>query len=117
LYIVASNGPLRMFGVHRPLGPPSDLVPQVKQWWASSSDELVNGENGMLMTPGSDHLLDRGLVGFADSGDLIVSPASNRTQYQSTPGHRKEVTSRIGVGQVDGRILDPPGWSVVTISR
>ena len=43
------------------------------KWRDSTNEERLDGENGLLLTPSIDHLFDRGFVGFADSGDLIIS--------------------------------------------
>src|SRR5580765_1423894 len=48
-----------------------------KPWRDSSNDERLNGENGLLLTPSIDHLLDRGFIGFEDSGELIISPVAD----------------------------------------
>ncbi|MGE5524377.1 MAG: HNH endonuclease [Rhodospirillaceae bacterium] len=42
-----------------------------------TSDERLNGENGLLLTPSIDHLFDRGFISFEDNGDLLVSPVAN----------------------------------------
>lgn len=44
-----------------------------------SSDERLNGENGLLLTPSIDHLFDRGFISFEDNGDLLVSPVAHQT--------------------------------------
>ena len=49
-----------------------------KPWRDSTNEERVNGENGLLLTPSIDHLLDRGFIGFEDSGTLIISPVAHR---------------------------------------
>jgi hypothetical protein len=42
-----------------------------------SSDERLDGENGLLLTPSIDHLFDRGFISFEDNGDLLVSPVAH----------------------------------------
>jgi HNH endonuclease len=42
-----------------------------------SSDERLNGENGLLLTPNVDHLFDRGFISFQDNGNLLVSPVAH----------------------------------------
>lgn len=44
-----------------------------------SSDERLNGENGLLLTPSIDHLFDRGFISFDDNGELLVSPVAHAT--------------------------------------
>ena len=41
-------------------------------------DERLDGENGLLLTPSIDHLFDRGLISFEDSGTLLLSPRAHR---------------------------------------
>jgi hypothetical protein len=45
-----------------------------KPWRDASNDERLDGENGLLLSPDVDHLFDRGLVSFQDSGKVIISP-------------------------------------------
>lgn len=44
----------------------------------STSDERLDGENGLLLTPTIDHLFDRGFISFEDKGTLIVSPSADK---------------------------------------
>jgi hypothetical protein len=48
-----------------------------KPWRDSSNDERLDGENGFLLSPDVDHLFDRGLISFEDSGRVVVSPAAD----------------------------------------
>jgi putative restriction endonuclease len=58
---------------------PAHLVAShLKPWRDSTNEERLNGENGLLLTPSIDHLLDRGFIGFEDSGTLIISPVAHR---------------------------------------
>ncbi len=43
-----------------------------------STDERLNGENGLLLTPSIDHLFDRGFISFEDDGELLISPVAHR---------------------------------------
>jgi len=43
---------------------------------------MLNGENGLLLTPTIDHLFDRGFIGFQGNGDLIVSPVAHRPSLE-----------------------------------
>ncbi|BAH76947.1 HNH endonuclease [Solidesulfovibrio magneticus] len=46
----------------------------IKPWRScASNEERLDGYNGLLLTPTIDHLFDRGLIGFNDNGDLLVS--------------------------------------------
>jgi putative restriction endonuclease len=45
-----------------------------KPWRDASNDERLDGENGLLLSPDVDHLFDRGLVSFEDTGRVVISP-------------------------------------------
>jgi hypothetical protein len=53
-----------------------------KPWRDSTNEERLNGENGLLLTPSIDHLIDRGFIGFENDGDLIISPVAHRLSLQ-----------------------------------
>jgi hypothetical protein len=53
-----------------------------KPWRDSTNEERLNGENGLLLTPIIDHLLDRGFVGFEDFGRLVISPVTHLPSLQ-----------------------------------
>ena len=42
-------------------------------WRDSTKEELLDGENGWLLTLGIDHLFDRGFIGLDDSDRLVIS--------------------------------------------
>src|SRR5262249_52786424 len=65
----------RITGVENPV---HLVASHCKPWRDSTNDERLNGENGLLLTPSIDHLLDRGFIGFEDNGDLIISPVAHR---------------------------------------
>lgn len=50
----------------------------LKPWRDADNDERLDGENGLLLTPSIDHLLDRGFLSFRDDGRLLVSPVAHR---------------------------------------
>jgi putative restriction endonuclease len=54
------------------------LASHCKPWRDSTNDERLDGENGLLLPPSSDHLFDRGFIGFEDSGALVISPVAHR---------------------------------------
>jgi HNH endonuclease len=54
------------------------IASHCKPWRDSTNKERLDGENGLLLTPGIHHLFDRGFVGFEDSGELIISPVAHR---------------------------------------
>ena len=53
---------------------PSRLIAShIKPWAKSSNAEKVDGHNGLLLSPHVDHLFDRGLISFTDTGEMLVS--------------------------------------------
>ncbi len=46
----------------------------IKPWKDSTDEEKLSGCNGLLLAPHIDHLFDKGLISFSDSGNLLVSP-------------------------------------------
>lgn len=49
----------------------------IKPWKDCSDEEKLNGCNGLLLAPHIDHLFDRGMISFSDTGNLVVSPHLN----------------------------------------
>ncbi len=49
------------------------VASHVKPWRDSSSEERLDGANGLLLSPHVDHLFDRGLLSFRDRGDPLWS--------------------------------------------
>jgi putative restriction endonuclease len=75
---------------------PAHLVAShLKPWRDSTNEERLNGENGLLLTPSIDHLLDRGFIGFEDSGTLIVSSVAHRPSLRRM-GVETELIVRVG---------------------
>lgn len=54
----------------------------LKPWRDSDNTERLDGENGLLLTPSIDHLLDRGFISFEDNGDLLVSPVAHKPSLE-----------------------------------
>ena len=51
------------------------IASHIKPWRVcDSAKERLDGANGLLLAPHVDFLFDRGLIGFADEGDVLVSP-------------------------------------------
>ncbi|MGH8545531.1 MAG: HNH endonuclease [Gammaproteobacteria bacterium] len=70
----------RITGVSRP---EHLLASHCKPWRdCETYDERIDGENGLLLTPSIDHLFDRGLISFEDSGKLLISPVAHRNSLQ-----------------------------------
>jgi putative restriction endonuclease len=42
----------------------------------------MDGENGLLLTRGVDHLFNRSFIGFDGDGALLVSPVAHREWLQ-----------------------------------
>lgn len=53
-----------------------------KPWRDASNEERLNGENGLLLTPDVDLLFDRGLIGFENNGDVLVSPVADVRSFE-----------------------------------
>jgi putative restriction endonuclease len=54
------------------------IASHCKPWRdCKSNEERLDGENGLLLTPSIDHLFDRGFIGFADNGNVILSPVAH----------------------------------------
>ena len=49
------------------------IASHIKPWRTSTDAERLDGANGLLLSPHVDHLFDRGLISFRDSGELIRS--------------------------------------------
>jgi putative restriction endonuclease len=45
----------------------------LKPWRDSTDVEKLDGNNGLLLAPHIDHLLDRGFISFTDSGEILIS--------------------------------------------
>jgi len=72
---------------------PAHLVAShCKPWRDATNEERLDGENGLLLTPSIDHLFDRGFIGFADDGRLIISPVAHRPSL-----HRMGVNTDLSV--------------------
>jgi len=51
------------------------IASHIKPWrLCASSQERLDGWNGLMLTPDADHLFDRGFVSFGDDGKVLVSP-------------------------------------------
>lgn len=61
----------RLTGVTNPL---LLIASHIKPWrLCTSSQERLDGHNGLMLSPDADYLFDRGLVSFDDNGDPLVS--------------------------------------------
>jgi hypothetical protein len=69
----------RIIGVDNPI---HLVASHCKPWRDSTNEERLNGENGLLLTPSSDHLFNRGFIGFEDSGRLVISPVAHLSSLE-----------------------------------
>lgn len=51
----------------------------IKPWKASTDQEKIDGNNGLLLSPHVDHLFDRGFITFKNSGEIIISKELSST--------------------------------------
>lgn len=47
----------------------------VQPWKASSNDQRLDAQNGLILAAHLDALFDRGLISFDDDGDMLVAPS------------------------------------------
>jgi HNH endonuclease len=49
------------------------VASHIRPWAESSNGDRLSENNGLMLAPHVDHLFDKGLIGFTDSGDLLLS--------------------------------------------
>jgi hypothetical protein len=55
------------------------IASHIKPWrLCETTDERLDGANGLLLTPHVDRLFDKGLITFSDSGEVLRSPTLPR---------------------------------------
>jgi HNH endonuclease len=54
------------------------VASHMKPWVESTNAEKLDGANGLLLAPHVDHLFDGGYISFADDGNIVVSPKTDR---------------------------------------
>ena len=55
------------------------IASHTKPWRdCETAEELLDAENGFLLTPSIDHLFDRGYISFEGNGGLLISPVAHR---------------------------------------
>lgn len=83
------------------------IASHCKPWRdCETSDERLDGENGLLLTPTVDHLFDKGFISFEDTGRVLVSPVAHRESLRKMGIDTGE---RLNVGTFTGgqrRYLD-----------
>jgi putative restriction endonuclease len=55
----------------------------LKPWRHSTDVEKLDGNNGLLLAPHIDHLLDLGFISFTDSGEMLISPQLDHSVLNS----------------------------------
>ena len=74
------------------------IASHIKPWrLCQSSEERLDGMNGLMLTPDADHLFDRGFISFEDDGDVLVSPRIDQEDLR-----------RLGFQQLMGGFSTPP---------
>lgn len=54
----------------------------IKPWRVCSNDERIDPENGLLLVANVDALFDRGLISFADDGQLLLSSSLSNDEIE-----------------------------------
>ena len=54
------------------------IASHIKPWSVAGSDERLDGNNGLLLSPHIDRLFDRGYMTFAQNGDVFLSKELNK---------------------------------------
>jgi hypothetical protein len=54
------------------------IASHIKPWRVATNEERLDGENGLLLSPNSDLLFDRGFISFDDDGALLISPIADK---------------------------------------
>jgi hypothetical protein len=49
------------------------IASHIKPWSKSTDDERIDGCNGLLLAPHIDHLFNKGLISFSDTGGILIS--------------------------------------------
>ena len=58
------------------------IASHMKPWrLCENSNERLDGNNGLLLTPTVDYLFDKGFISFMDNGDMLLSDALDRTTF------------------------------------
>lgn len=51
------------------------IASHIKPWSRSATDERLDGNNGLFLSPHVDKLFDSGLISFTTKGQMLVSPS------------------------------------------
>lgn len=55
------------------------IASHIKPWRDCASEERLDFENGLLLCPNHDALFDKGMISFAENGQIILSPSLSET--------------------------------------
>ena len=58
------------------------IASHIKPWSESNNKERLDVNNGFLMCPTHDALFDKGYITFTDDGNILVSSAIPKTEYE-----------------------------------
>lgn len=70
----------------------------IKPWAVCDVKEALNPYNGLLLSPSLDAAFDAGLISFADSGEILISP-----KLTAHDGELLGIDSSLRLTCVDGR--------------
>nr|WP_238337630.1 HNH endonuclease [Pseudomonas sp. SWRI51] len=52
------------------------VASHIKPWRDATNEERLSGDNGLLLSPHVDKLLDRGWISFTNEGALLIAPGA-----------------------------------------
>ena len=76
------------------------IASHMKPWRSSNNEERLSGANGLLLSPHIDHLFDRGLITFLNSGKLVTSPQLSDDVASRLNVHQQQVVRSFAKKQV-----------------
>jgi hypothetical protein len=75
------------------------IASHIKPWrMCSTSEERLDGMNGLMLTPDADLLFDRGFISFENTGEVLVSPLVDRDDL-SRLGFQQLAWEKYGFGE------------------
>ena len=72
------------------------IASHIKPWRSSDNNERLDPENGFMLTPSIDHLLDKGFIGFENNGTILLADVANRDAMEKMGVIGNNVPSNIG---------------------
>lgn len=58
------------------------IASHIKPWRHSNNNERLDAQNGLMLSPDVDHLFDHGFISFAQDGQLLISPVTERSDIE-----------------------------------